>query len=218
MARFQGENLSCIRGGRVVFAGLSFDVGPGEALFLLGPNGSGKSSLLRVMAGLSRPETGVMRFDGDDTAEDPERFNRAFHYVGHLDGVKTALTLAENVHLSAGLRGARADAPAALARFGLDHLADMPARLLSAGQRRRLALTRLAAAQAPLWLLDEPSVALDKESVARLEGAIKAHRAGGGMVVVSTNVDLGVSDAAELQLPDFMPDMHLPDTHLEDWA
>lgn len=195
-----------------MFARLSFDVGPGDALFLLGPNGSGKSSLLRVMAGLIRPETGTVRFGVDDTADDPEQFNRAFHYVGHLDGVKTALTLAENVRLSAGLRGARADVPAALSRFGLGHLADLPARLLSAGQRRRLALTRLVAAQAPLWLLDEPSVALDKESVALLEGEIKAHRDGGGMVIVSTNIDLGVSDAAELHMTDFTP----PDLPWED--
>ena len=203
MERFRGENLTCVRGGRAVFADLSFDVGPGEALLLLGPNGSGKSSLLRVMAGLLRPAAGRLKVDGGDIDDDPEAFRGDLHYVGHLDGVKAALTVGENLSLWAGLRGIGDRTEDGLARFGLAALADMPARLLSAGQRRRLALARLIAAPAPLWLLDEPSVALDTASVAVLEAALASHRDGGGLVVVSTNVDLGIADAKTLHLPDF---------------
>lgn len=194
-----------MRGGRVVFTRLAFGVATGGALLLLGPNGSGKSSLLRLMAGLLRPAAGRVMLGATDISDDPEAYHRRMHYVGHLDGVKAALTVAENLALWAGLRGGGTDVAAGLARFGLDALVDMPARLLSAGQRRRLALSRLIAAPAPLWLLDEPSVALDKPSVAALEGAIVDHRAGGGLVVVSTNIDLGVNDAAALHLADFAP-------------
>ena len=203
MDRFRGENLTCMRGGRVVFAGLSFDVGPGEALLLLGPNGSGKSSLLRVMAGLLRPASGRLTVGDVDVEDDPEAHRRDLHYVGHLDGVKAALTVGENVSLWSGLRGVRDGTMDGLARFGLAPLADMPARLLSAGQKRRLALARLLAAPAPLWLLDEPSVALDTASVAALEQAIAGHRNGGGIVIVSTNVDLGISDPKTIHMPAF---------------
>ena len=207
MSLFQGRGLSCIRGGRTVFANLDFAISDGEVLVLRGPNGSGKSSLLRLMAGLLRPEAGEINWDGEALARDPEAHGARLHYVGHLDAVKPALTVAENLSIWAGLRtGDRSGVAPALAQIGLDRLAGIPARLLSAGQRRRLALARITATPAPLWLLDEPTVALDAAAVAALESAIAAHRAGGGITVVSTHMDLGLERTTTLQLGDFAVD------------
>jgi heme exporter protein A len=204
---FSGADIRCIRGERVVFAGLSFAVVAGGALLLGGPNGSGKSSLLRVMAGLLPATAGVLRRDGADIHNDPESHRASLHYVGHLDAVKSVLSVTENLTFWAGMRSPDRDAArhvgAALDKFGLASLGDMPARLLSAGQRRRLSLARLIASQAPLWLLDEPTVALDAASVKIMVGCIADHRAGGGMVVLSTHIDLGIDAATTLALDDF---------------
>jgi heme exporter protein A len=201
---FTGENLRCVRGARAVFEGLGFALAPGAALVLTGPNGSGKSSLLRLMAGLSRPDAGSLSWQGASIAADPEAHHARLHYLGHLDAVKPALGVRENLALWAGLRGAGdAAIDGALERFGLAALARLPARLLSAGQRRRLALARLLAAPAALWLLDEPTVALDRESVATLLREVAEHRASGGLCVVSTNVELAIPEAATLDLPRF---------------
>ncbi len=208
---FDGEGLRCVRGQRVVFDRLGFALAPGQALVLTGANGSGKSSLLRLMAGLARPAAGRIAWDGAPIAADPEGHGTRLHYVGHLDAVKLALGVRENLSVWAGLHGVTGPVDAALDRVGLGALAGLPARYLSAGQRRRLALSRLFAAPAPLWLLDEPSVALDRESVAMLIGAIAAHRATGGICVVSTNVDLAITDAATLDLPHFAVDSAEPD-------
>ncbi len=203
MSLFAGVELTCVRGERKVFARLNFAFAEGEALVLRGPNGSGKSSLLRLMAGLLKPAAGTITWDGEPVGHDPEAHHRRLHYVGHLDSLKPALTVAENLAFWAGLADGRVDpgnVKAALARFGLDHLSDVPARLLSAGQRRRLALARALATPAPLWLLDEPTVALDAESVAALERALGEHRAGGGMVVAATHAKLNLGKVAELDL------------------
>ncbi len=207
MSLFQGRGLTCIRGGRTVFANLDFAVSDGEVLVLRGPNGSGKSSLLRLMAGLLRPEAGEIRWDGEALAQDPEAHGARLHYVGHLDAVKPALTVAENLSIWAGLRtGDRSGVAPALAQIGLDRLAGIPARLLSAGQRRRLALARITATPAPLWLLDEPTVALDAGAVASVESAIAGHRGDGGIAVVSSHVDLALEGTKTLQLGDFAVD------------
>jgi heme exporter protein A len=203
---FSGENLGCIRGDRPVFAGLDFALAPGEALVLSGPNGSGKSSLLRMLAGLLAPVAGVLRWNGADVAENPEAHAARLHYLGHHNAVKPTLTVAENLHTWAALRGrGRAAVPAALATFGLEDLAGVPGRLLSSGQTRRLALARLVAAPAPLWLLDEPSVGLDRAALAGLAEVIAAHRAGGGCLVLATHQDLGLPDAKRLAVDDFPP-------------
>jgi heme exporter protein A len=193
---FRGEDLRCVRGGRVVFEGLSFALAPGSALLLTGPNGSGKSSLLRLMAGLARPDHGTIAWDGESIRAEPEAHAARLSYVGHLDAVKPALSVRENL---AQWGGAAIDV--AIARFGLDPR--LPARLLSAGQKRRLALARLAARPATLWLLDEPTVSLDRDSVANLMALIAAHRATGGMCAISTNVELGLPDADALDLMKF---------------
>ena len=199
---FAGRGLACRRGERLVFAGLAFTLPPGGALALVGPNGSGKSSLLRVMAGLTPPEAGVLGWDGVAVREDPAAHRTRLHFIGHHDAVKPVLTVAETLAFWAGMRGGQAVAPA-LERFGLAALADWPCRLLSAGQRRRLALARLAASPAPLWLLDEPLTGLDSDAVADLAAAITAHRAEGGRVAYSTHAPLPLDDVATLSLSDF---------------
>ncbi len=199
MARFQGIDLECVRGERLVFAGLKFALESGGALILTGANGAGKSSLLRLMAGLLRPAQGRISWDGADIADDPGAFSAALHYVGHADPIKPALSVAENVEFWAALRGGT-EAGHALDAFGIGHLAALPARFLSAGQRRRANLARLLAAPAALWLLDEPTTALDADSVVRLGREIGRHRSAGGMVAVSTHTDLKIADADHLDL------------------
>jgi heme exporter protein A len=201
-ARFTGTELACRRGERLVFAGLSFALAPGDALLLTGPNGSGKSSLLRLMAGLGRPEAGVLAWDGAAVAEDPAAHRARLHFIGHQEAVKPVLSVAETLAFWSGMRGG-GDVAAALARFRLSVLADWPCRVLSAGQRRRLALARLVASPAPLWLLDEPTTGLDSDAVADLLEAITAHRTTGGRVALSTHTALPLPAAATLALGDF---------------
>jgi heme exporter protein A len=203
---FSGHNLTCVRGERLVFEGLGFRIESGGALLLLGPNGSGKSTLLRLMAGLHRHAAGRIAWDGIDLGADRDTHHRRIHYLGHLDAIKPVLTVRENIAFWARLDGAGgATADAALALIDLEHLADMPGRFLSAGQRRRLALARLLAAEKPLWLMDEPSVALDRGSILALEAALATHRAGGGMAVVATHMTLDLPDAEALLLDEFDP-------------
>jgi heme exporter protein A len=204
--RFAGEGLACRRGERLVFAGVDFALRAGEALVLTGRNGSGKSSLLRLAAGLSPPAAGRLVWQDGPVGDDPLRHHGRLHFIGHLDAVKPALTVIENLRGWAALRdGNDARARAALDAFGLGPLAGMPARYLSAGQRRRLALSRLLAGDAALWLLDEPTVALDRESVAAVHAAITRHREGGGMAMIATNVALTIPGARALALGDYLP-------------
>lgn len=204
---FQGENLGCLRGGRVVFARLEFALPAGGALVLSGPNGSGKSSLLRLMAGLTPAAAGRLSWNGGAVADDPAAHRRRLHYVGHLDAIKPALSARETLIVAAGLRGGRGDlgaaAEGALAAMGLARLADVPTRYFSAGQRRRLALARLFASPAPLWLLDEPRTALDADAVAGLDQAIAGHRSGGGMVIAALHGGAHPEGAAVLDLAAF---------------
>ncbi len=197
---FNGEALTCIRGDRLVFEDLDFDLQPGGCLVLRGPNGSGKSSLLRLCAGFLAPAEGRLRFDGLPIDDDREAHRARLTYVGHLDPLKPVLTVAENLAFWAGMNGASEAAEDALARFGMAGLADLPARYLSAGQRRKVNLARLATSAAVLWLLDEPTTALDDTAVAALTALIAAHRAAGGMVMAATHIDLGLPDAATLRL------------------
>lgn len=199
MTRFSGHDLTCIRGERQVFAGLGFAIDGGEALVLTGPNGSGKSSLLRLMAGLLDPAAGRLSWDGAAIEEDPDAHRARVRYLGHADAVKPVLSVAENLGFWAGLAGG-GDVDGALGAFGIRHLADVPARFLSAGQKRRLALARVVVAPAPLWLLDEPATALDSASIEALRAAIRGHRRTGGMVAVSTHADIGLEDARGLDL------------------
>ncbi len=208
LTRFSGHHLVCFRGERTVFENLDFDLADGGALVLRGPNGSGKSSLLRLMAGLARPLSGALAWDNEAVADDAEAHHRRLHYVGHADPVKPALTVAENLRFWAALRGdGAAVASAAVGRaldgFGIAHLADLPGRYLSAGQRRRVNLARVLASAAALWLLDEPATALDDSGVACLREAMATHRARGGMVVTSAHADPLLAGGRELDLSQF---------------
>ena len=190
-------SLACLRGGRLVFAGLSFQLDAGDALVLTGPNGSGKSSLLRLVAGLVPPFSGTLDWTGSPGS---------IAYLGHQDAVKADLTPREALRFWGAVAGAAPDATAidaALGAVGLDGLDDMPCRYLSAGQRRRLALARFELDPAQLWLLDEPTLGLDMTSVARLEARVAQHRARGGIVMLATHVPLSLDCARGLALEDF---------------
>ena len=215
MTLFEGRDLTCVRGERHVFAGLGFALAAGGALLLRGPNGSGKSSLLRLMAGLLEPARGSLVWGERPVADDPEAHRARLRYLGHLDAVKPVLSAAENLAFWATVQGERrAGVAGALERVGLARLADIPARLLSAGQRRRLALARLFLAHADLWLLDEPTVGLDEDSVGRLQAGLADHRRGGGRVVIATHTTLDLPGADRLDLPAFAPP---GDAGLEPW-
>jgi len=206
MTIFSGTNLHCFRGERIVFADLSFEVRAGGGLVLRGHNGSGKSTLLRLMAGLLKAHRGVICWAGENILEEPEQHNHRLHYVGHLDAVKPVLTVRENIAFWSELRGGPVDLDNALEIFGIDFLADVPGRFLSAGQKRRVNLARIVAAPAAVWLLDEPTTALDSDAISALQMAIQRHRDNGGMVVASTHADLGLEDARTLNLDQYRYD------------
>lgn len=184
--------LACRRVGREIFRDIDIEVAAGEALVLRGPNGSGKSTLLRLLAGLLEPAA------GEFTLAAAADGGPGFHYIGHADPLKPALTVEENLAFTSALVG-RGDVEAGLEAFTLTRLADAPARQLSSGQRRRLTLARLAAVEKPIWLLDEPAVGLDVANRGRLEALIAAHRAGGGAVLAATHGDLTIADARLLE-------------------
>lgn len=192
------DNLTCVRGGRTVFAGLSFAVSGGEALTVTGRNGAGKSSLLRMIAGLVRVAGGRLALAG---GEAEATIAEQAHYLGHQDALKSSLSVRENLAFWIEyLGGHRETLPAALDAVGLKRLAGLPAAYLSAGQRRRLSIARLAAVQRPIWLLDEPTSALDAQSQERLAALMQAHLAGGGLIVAATHGPIGLCDARELRL------------------
>lgn len=196
--RLSGSDLACQRGGREVFAGVSFSVASGEALTIVGRNGAGKSSLLRMVVGLVRIADGRIALDGGD----PElNVAEQAHYLGHQDALKPSLSVAENLRFWSGFLGAgAADIGEPLAAVGLDTLADLPAAYLSAGQRRRLSIARILAVKRPIWLLDEPTSALDAAAQERLAEFMRAHIAGGGLILAATHSALGLNDARELRL------------------
>ena len=194
----EARELACLRGERVVFAGLSFTLEAGGALLLVGANGAGKSSLLRLLAGLLPAAEGALHWQGEPALADRAEHARRLRYLSHQDALKPALTARENLLFFARLWGGEVEA--ALAALDLAPLAELPARVLSAGQRRRLALARLVLAPAPLWLLDEPTVGLDAASVGRLGALLARHRAGGGMVIAATHLPLPLPQATELRL------------------
>lgn len=190
--------LCCVRGEREVFRDLSFQVAPGEMLSLVGPNGSGKSSLLRQLAGLLEVADGEIILDG---SHEDQTIADVVLYAGHLDAVKAPLSVSENLSFWAEFYGvSETRVEAALEAVGLAHLGHLPAGVLSAGQKRRLGLSRLALIDRPLWLLDEPTVSLDTESIAALGDLMRAHLKAGGSIIAATHVDLGLEGTRTLDL------------------
>ena len=196
--RLTASDLACARGGRQVLRGLSFTVGAGEALLVTGPNAVGKSSLLRLVAGLLRPQQGRLGLAGGN---DELTIGEQAHYLGHLDALKPSLSVAENLTFWGDfLGGGGAKGAAALAAVGLGALAHLPATYLSAGQRRRLSLARLIAVERPVWLLDEPTSALDASGQAMLAELMRAHLAHGGLILAATHGPVGLDGTMELRL------------------
>jgi heme exporter protein A len=196
--RLSAVDLACHRGGRDVFAGLSFAVAAGEVLTVTGRNGAGKSSLLRTIVGLVRLAQGKLSLEGGD----PElTIAEQAHYLGHQDALKPSLTVAENLRFWVGFLGTQAaDIHPALIAVGLDQLADLPAAYLSAGQRRRLSIARLVTVKRPIWLLDEPTSTLDASAQDRLADLMRAHLAEGGLILAATHGAIGLEGARELRL------------------
>jgi heme exporter protein A len=192
-----------MRGDRRLFAGIALSLDAGELLYVHGHNGSGKTTLLRTLCGLIRPEQGDIRWHGEDIRELREDFARDLLYLGHKNGIKGDLTALENLQVSSVLDGyplSEQQAWDALGRIGLDGHEDLETKVLSQGQQRRVALARLLVNKAPLWILDEPFVALDRGAVALLQDVIRAHVAGGGMVVLTTHQEVPLTEGTAKQL------------------
>jgi heme exporter protein A len=195
--RLLASGLKCVRGGREVFSDLSFEVQAGELLAVTGRNGSGKTSLLRLIAGLLAPAEGSLALAGGDTELTlPEQA----HYLGHRDALKPALSVFENLKFWQDFLGGKpSDSQQSLEAVGLAHAAHLPAAYLSAGQRRRLSLARLLAVRRPVWLLDEPTTALDTTGQDMIASLMRDHLASGGLIVAATHAPLGLA-AKELRI------------------
>jgi heme exporter protein A len=191
------KDLACQRGDRLLFRRLNLEVREGELLRVLGANGVGKTSLLRLLCGLATPELGEIRWRGEAIRHERESFNASLLYLGHAPALNDLLTPLENLRFACAAAGdavSEADCHAALTRIGLARQLDLPARVLSQGQRRRVGLARLfLARQRRLWILDEPFTALDVAAVSELAAVIAEHAATGGMVVFTSHQDAAFS-------------------------
>ncbi|AGO56270.1 cytochrome c biogenesis heme-transporting ATPase CcmA [Serratia plymuthica] len=188
----EAKSLSCVRDERILFSELSFTVKPGEIIQVEGPNGAGKTSLLRILAGLAQPESGEVCWRGQNTLRHRENYHQDLLFLGHQPGIKTMLTPFENLQFYQAVRAApdRQAIWRALDLVGLVGYEDLPVAQLSAGQQRRVALARLWLSESPLWILDEPLTAIDKQGVAELISLFEQHAQQGGMVLLTTHQDL----------------------------
>lgn len=189
------HGLACERGERLLFKNLSFELREGEALLVRGGNGHGKTSLLRILSGLSQPAVGEVRWRDKPVMREHELYCQEMAYIGHANGIKDDLTPLENLRLAAALDGRELDLPVAVAvleQVGLSRCMDFPARALSFGQRRRVALAGLMTAGATLWILDEPLTGLDVNGVAIVEKLIRDHVMSGGMAIMTTHQPLAL--------------------------
>ena len=190
------QGLACLRGDRLLFKNVSFELQSGGLLYVLGENGSGKSSLLRMLCGLLTPEDGEVLWQGSKIKQAAEDYLSNLTYLGHLNGLKDDLTALENLQTNARLAGNNvtdASALTALTAIGIARCANLPARVLSQGQKRRVALAGLWLAKTKLWILDEPFAALDVASVEVLAARLSEHLAHGGMAILTTHQDVAVN-------------------------
>ncbi|GAA6153069.1 cytochrome c biogenesis heme-transporting ATPase CcmA [Pseudoteredinibacter isoporae] len=203
------EQLACRRDERLLFADLNADIQAGDVLQIIGPNGAGKTTLLRCLVSLAEPSAGEIRFCGQALSQQLFEFRQQLLYLGHLPGIKSALTPAENLRWYAGLEGDtdRLDSRVeqALKDVGLYGYEDQSCFNLSAGQQRRVALARLYLSQAKIWILDEPLTAIDKAGVAKLEQRFAEHSETGGIVILTTHQDLQLASLKRLDLQDYLP-------------
>jgi heme exporter protein A len=181
------EGLSLARGGRLLFEGLSFAAPPGAYIELRGANGAGKTSLLRALAGFLKPRSGLIACDGVAEAA------LALHFVGHANALKPTASVRAHARYWTGLLGGAFDEAQVLSQVGLSGLEDRPARTLSQGQARRLALLRLLISPRPIWLLDEPAAGLDESGLGLVRDLVEAHRARGGVAIAAVHEALGPS-------------------------
>lgn len=193
------SDLACRRGERLLFSGLSFQVPSETLLHVRGRNGSGKTTLLRALCGLFRSDTGSISWRGENIRDLAEDYNRDLLYFGHLNGIKADLTGLENLRIASTLDQDPADEGAiveALGRIGLEGFEDLPTRMLSQGQKKRVALARLILSKAPLWILDEPFTALDVDAVDLLQQLIAEQVARGGSVILTTHQEVPLTSGA----------------------
>ena len=190
------NNLECIRGDRSLFTGLEFKLGAGELLHLQGHNGSGKTTLLRTLCGLIAPSEGEVIWKGKNIRRQREEYADDMLFLGHLNGIKADLTALENLRILCKLDGldiSEKELWQVLEKMGLYGHEDLPVRVLSQGQKRRVSLARLLLSQSPIWLLDEPFTALDKAAVDFLQTVIAEHIKKGGLVILTTHQDVALT-------------------------
>lgn len=208
--KLRGQKLACIRGDKPLFSNLDFELSPGRALILRGANGSGKSSLMKIIAGLLRAQSGALLADGpdvlgQDVLNDKDWISRHICYLAHKNGMKPEMTVGENLTFWARLEHHDGDIREQAQKLGIDHCLDLPVSYLSSGQARRAALTRILCHPANIWLLDEPTVGLDHNGVELLSGLMDDHLTNGGMIIAATHIELGLDpDKSDLlNLTDF---------------
>jgi heme exporter protein A len=197
------NKLGCVRGDRRLFSGLDLSLPAGTYLQVTGPNGSGKTSLLRILCGLLAPAEGEIRWEGENIRSLAEEYFTSVTYLGHRHGVKDELSAIENLRISNALNSvvvSKERAREVLRRIGLAGRESLPARLLSEGQRRRVALARLVTCGTKLWLLDEVLTSLDKGAIALIRSLIEEHLAGGGIAIVATHQELALAAGSNQRL------------------
>lgn len=199
----QGINLTCVRGDRELFKNINFSLEAGGLMQVHGPNGSGKTSLLRMLCGLSNPAAGEIRWSDKAIHSLDGDYFAVMTYIGHLSGTKDDLTVMENLRITSALAGfeiSADQAKEALEYIGLSGREALPVKVLSQGQRRRVALARLLVCKTSLWILDEPLVALDVVAVKLIQGLLEQHLLQGGMVVMTTHQEIDITAASITQL------------------
>lgn len=199
----EARDLTCVRGDKTLFSGLSFQITSGDCLHVRGQNGVGKTSLLRLLTGLSKAESGAVLWNGLPISTEPSTFHRELLFLGHRDALKEELSALENLQMYAALDDVQLSLDTALAalwRFGLRGRENLPVHYLSAGQKRRVLMARMLTRQACLWILDEPFNALDSNAVAELESLIAEHLASGGMLVLTSHQAIKLPEVRVLDL------------------